>query len=139
MSSDHYVKAETIPPPLAEAARDVGLALRLPDNWLNNGPASLFDFGLPPAFETRVSVRVYGPLEVHVVGRFDLVCFKLYAAVDQSGYRTSKHLADLKDLDPSAEELLAAARWTRTQDPSEGFAVELVKTLAVLGVEDDHA
>jgi len=137
-SSDHYVKAETIPAPLAEAARDVGLALGLADNWLNNGPASLFDFGLPPAFETRVSVRVYGPLEVHVVGRFDLVCFKLYAAVDQSGYRTSKHLADLKDLDPTAEELLSAARWTRTQDPSEGFAVELAKILAVLGVEDDH-
>lgn len=138
-SGDHYVKAETIPVSLAQAARDVGEALGLPDNWLNNGPASLFDFGLPPGFETRVSVRVYGPLEVHVVGRFDLVCFKLYAAVDQSGYRTSKHLADLKDLDPSADDLAAAARWTRTQDPSEGFAVELVKILAVLGVEDDRA
>jgi hypothetical protein len=33
-SSDRYVKAETIPAPLAEAARDVGLALGLPENWL---------------------------------------------------------------------------------------------------------
>jgi hypothetical protein len=60
-SSDRYVKAETIPAPLAEAARDVGLALGLPENWLNNGPASLFDFGLPAGFEGRVSIHRYGP------------------------------------------------------------------------------
>lgn len=134
--SDRYVKAETIPAPLAEAARDVGLALGLPDNWLNNGPASLFDFGLPPGFETRVSVRAYGPLEIHVVGRFDLICFKLYAAVDQSGYRTSKHLSDLKDLEPSADELRSAARWTRTHDASEGFEAELIKMLILMGLDD---
>jgi hypothetical protein len=138
-SSDRYVKAETIPIPLAQAARDVGLALGLPDNWLNNGPASPFDFGLPAGFETRVSVRTYGPLEIHVAGRFDLVCFKLYAAVDHSGHRTSKHLADLKDLDPSAEELVSAARWTRTHDASEGFERELIKILAAMGVEDTDA
>ena len=104
-----------------------------------SGPASLFDFGLPAGFETRVSVRTYGPLEVHVVGRFDLVCFKLYAAVDHSGYRTSKHLADLEDLDPSVEDLVAAARWTRTHDASEAFEIELIKILAAMGVEDADA
>jgi hypothetical protein len=138
-SGDRYVKAETIPAALADAARDVGLALGLPENWLNNGPASRFDFGLPAGFEGRVSIHSYGALEVHVTGRFDLVCFKLYAAVDHSGYQTSKHLADLKGLDPTVAELELAARWTRTHDASEGFEGELIKILAALGVGNADA
>lgn len=45
------------------------------------------------------------------------------------------HLTDLRALDPSADELLTAAIWTRTHDPSEGFEGELVKVLAIFGVE----
>ncbi|TWD82223.1 hypothetical protein FB561_3351 [Kribbella amoyensis] len=130
-----YVKAERIPPPLAEAVRDVGAALGLPDGWLNNGPASLFDFGLPDGYEQRVTVRRYGALEVHVAGRLDMLCFKLYAAVDHSGYRTSKHFDDLRALAPNGEELLTEARWTRTHDSSDAFRGELVKILASLGLE----
>lgn len=132
---DRYVKAESIPPSLADAVRDVGAALGLSETWLNNGPASLFDFGLPDGFERRVSIHRYGSLEVHVAGRFDLICFKLYAAVDHSGERVSKHLTDLRALDPSAQELFTAAVWTRTHDPSEGFKGELVKVLAIFGVQ----
>jgi hypothetical protein len=138
-SGDRYLKAEAIPGPLADAARDVGSALGLSDDWLNNGPASLFDFGLPAGFEQRVTTHRYGGLEVHVPGRTDLLAFKLYAAVDNSGNRTSKHLVDLADIDPSPEELLDAARWTRTHDPSEGFKGELLKILATLGVEVSDA
>jgi hypothetical protein len=132
---DHYVKAELIPEPLATAARDVGAALGLGANWLNAGPASLFDFGLPEGFETRIVVRRYASLEVHVPGRVDLLCFKLYAAVDHSGVRESKHLVDLRDMQPTGDELLRAARWTRTHDPSEGFKKELIKILDTLGVK----
>lgn len=132
-----YVKADRIPPVLAEAVRDVGAALGLSEKWLNNGPASLFDFGLPRGFEARVTVRRYGALEVHVAGRFDLVCFKLYAAVDHSGDRASKHLDDLKALQPSESELLAAARWTQTHDNSDAFFGELAKILAEFGVSVD--
>jgi len=132
---DRYVKAATIPEPLAAAASDVGAALGLAANWLNNGPASLFDFGLPEGFETRVSVLRYGTLDVHVMGRFDLLCFKLYAAVDQSGLRESKHLVDLRALEPTPQELRRAALWTRTHDPSEGFNQELIKVLARLELE----
>lgn len=133
-TGDRYIKAEEIPPELGDAARDVGAALGLGDNWLNNGPASLFDFGLPERYETRVSVRQYGSLEVHVPDRFDLLTFKLYAAVDRLGSRDNKHLIDLKNLEPTPEELLTAARWTRTHDSSEGYRRELVKVLASLGV-----
>jgi hypothetical protein len=132
---DRYVKAETIPESLAQAARDVGSALGLGDQWLNNGPATLFDFGLPDGFERRVTIRTYGGLELHLPGRTDLIAFKLYAAVDQWGDRVSKHLADLLALEPTAAELLDAARWTRTHDPSDGFRGELLKVLKALEVE----
>jgi len=138
-TGDRYVKAEKIPPALADAARDVGAALGLGDNWLNNGPASLFDFGLPEGYEKRVSVHHYGGLEVHIPGRVDLLAFKLYAAVDQSGKRNTKHLSDLKDMEPMPVELLTAARWTRTHDPSEGYKGELIRVLVYLGAEVSDA
>jgi hypothetical protein len=53
--------------------------------------------------------------------------------VDQGAGR---HEADLRALEPKPEELLSAARWTRTHDPSEGFRQELVAVLAHLGVID---
>jgi hypothetical protein len=132
---DHYVRADTIPEPLATAARDVGAALGLGADWINTGPSSLFDFGLPSGFESRVSVRQFGSLEVHIAGRYDLICFKLYAAVDHSGERLSKHFRDLQDMEPTDDELLTAARWTRTHDPSDGFLRELSKILGSLGLE----
>jgi hypothetical protein len=58
---------------------------------------------------------------------------KLYAAVDRGP--NDKHYEDLKALEPTQEELLFAARWTVTHDPSEGFRGELVQCLADLGVE----
>jgi len=73
--------------PLPEAlriARDrVARDYALPDDWLNAGPASLLDFGLP-----------------------------------------------------EDEELLAAARWTRTHDPSEGHRMVLGRVLSALGIDD---
>jgi hypothetical protein len=128
-----YVKAEPLPAPLTAAVADVGLALGLASNWLNPGPASLMDFGLPEGFEQRVTVRRYGGLEVHVAGRADLVCLKLYATVD-AGPR-SKHFADLQDLQPSDDELLAGAQWAMTHDTSEAFRDELLRALAALGLE----
>jgi hypothetical protein len=89
-----YSKADPIPAPLEEAVRDVGRTLGLTERWLNNGPAELMDLGLPPGLESRVEIRRYGSLEIHIPSRGDLVSFKLYAAVDQ-GPR-SKHFSDLR-------------------------------------------
>ena len=78
--------------------------------------------------------RDFGPaLAVHLASRFDQIHFKLYALVDQG---LGRHEQDLRALEPSQEELLAAARWTITQDPSEGFRQELMSALHYLGVED---
>lgn len=66
-------------------------------------------------------------------GRFDQIHFKLYALVDQG---SGKHEADLRALKPTREELITAATWARTRDPSEGFYEELLRALAYLGVGD---
>ena len=130
-----YVKATTLPPYLADAVVEVGAALGLGDRWLNCGPAGLIDFGLPQGIADRVTVRPFGGLELHLPAREDLICFKFYAAVDL-GPR-SKHVADLRAMDPSPAELLAAARWTRTQDDSAAFLSELRGALSLFGVEVD--
>jgi hypothetical protein len=73
--------------------------------------------------------------ELVVIGGSALVAlgFVGRAVADQG---TGRHEADLRALNPSREELLAAARWARTHDPSPGFLESLHSTLAVLGVED---
>lgn len=98
-----------------------------------DGSADLLDLGLPPGLPGRVSILRYGALEVHLPGRDDLVCFKLYAAVDQG--ERSKHFADLRMLGPSSAQLLVAARLARTQDPSPGYLGECRRILGLFGVE----
>jgi hypothetical protein len=136
-SGERYISAEPLPPALVQAVVDVGNALGLASNWLNSGPTSLLDLGLPDGFEDRITVRRYGSLDVHLPDRSDLICFKLYAAVDQ-GPR-SKHFADLQMLEPTEHELLRAARWTRTHDPSPTFKELLIDALGALGLEVSHA
>ena len=136
--ADHgYEFIDELPEPVAEAVRDVGDGLGLGPRWVNTGPAGLVHGGLPDGLAERVEVRRYGGLEIHVPGREDYVCFKLYAAVDLT--ERSKHFQDLLALSPSRDELLFAARWTRSHDPSPGFASELRRLLALLGVVLDDA
>ena len=76
------VPMATFPPPLASAVADVGLALDLKQDWLNLGPASLLDLGLPEGFAGRLEPRVYGGLVIWLAAPADLVCLKVYAAAD---------------------------------------------------------
>lgn len=128
----NYIKLDNLPEPLAVAAAQVAQAFELADNWINTGPVSLMDFGLPPGWKGRVEVRQYGGLCVHLPSRFDQICLKLYAAVDRGP--DDKHFSDLKVLQPTEDELKEAARWTVTHDPSEGFRSELLGCLSSLGV-----
>lgn len=129
-----WEKAKPLPEPLLQAARDIATEHRLGDRWFNSGPADLMDFGLPDGFEDRTESRRYGNLTVRIAGRFDQVCLKVYAAVDQAPQ--SRHLDDLRDLHPTTEELLSAGRWARTHDPSEGFRSQLLALLRLFAVED---
>jgi hypothetical protein len=128
------VSAEPLPRPLVEAAHTIARDFGLPEDWLNTGPASLLDFGLPGGFHERTVPHRYGPgLDVLFASRLDQVHLKLYAAADQGAGR---HLSDLRALNPTREELIAAAIWSRSHDPSEAHLGILEQLLDHLGVKD---
>lgn len=129
------VTAKPLPDWLVAAADQVQQQLGLMDKWFNTGPSddSFFRFGFPEGMVERLVPRDYGPnLRISFLDRHDQIFFKLYATADSD---RGRHYEDLLDLQPTAEELLAAARWTRTQDPSDGFLFVLGEVLKSLGHE----
>ncbi len=128
------VKAEPLPSELVAARDRVSRDFGVLETWLNAGPSSLLDFGLPEGFVARLKTRAYGDaLTVHFASRLDQIHFKLYAVIDQG---PGKHESDLRALNPTPDELVRAARWTRTHDPSPGFKYLLDLTLSRLGIAD---
>jgi hypothetical protein len=125
-----------LPPVLVEASADVARVLGLNEGWLNPGPASLMDLGLPDGFRERLERRDLGGLVVHLASRFDQICFKLYAAADDSP--TGKHAADLRQLAPTRSELEAALAWARTHDVSEGFATIASQVVDAIAPRPGH-
>jgi len=73
-------------------------------------------------------------LILNIASRYDQILLKLYAAADH--WPGSKHADDLRRLKPTREEVIAAARWTISQDPSAGFQHLLENALRELGVND---
>lgn len=134
VDGDRLIAIDRLPAALARAVEDTAVVLGLPADWFNAGARSLMEFGLPPSMLARAHPRRWGGLTLHIADRRDQIFFKLYAAVDQ-GPR-SKHFDDLRRLQPTRDELLAAAAWARTHDPSEGFRQELRGALRSLGVSD---
>ncbi|MBI2781802.1 MAG: hypothetical protein HYX55_08420 [Chloroflexi bacterium] len=136
-TANGVVPLRPMPEPLSDAVMDVGRAFGLVDDWLNTGPDSLLDLGLPEGFVERLECRDFGGVVAWLAGWYDMVCFKLYAAVDQ-GPR-SRHFQDLRELGPGRDELLEAARWAVGHDSSPGFRRLLVDTLRALDMEDADA
>jgi hypothetical protein len=131
-SGDDLEGAEPLPGGLRAAGDLVARDFSLPAEWLNPGPTGLLEFGLPDGFVDRLQRRDYGEgLVVYLASRYDQIHFKLYAAVDQG---PGKHEQDLRALAPTEAELIAAARWSRSQDPSEGYAQVLRGALKSFGV-----
>lgn len=136
LEARRLVQAKPLSAAILEAADAVRVELDLPADWFNTGPAddSFFRLGFPIGIEDRLTPRVYGPtLTISFISRYDQIHFKLYAAADQG---PGRHVSDLQDLHPTADELLAAAHWTRLQDPSEGFRLVLADLLNHLGHAD---
>jgi hypothetical protein len=132
-SAGHLSGAKPLPEGLRAARERVARDFSLPTEWLNPGPTDLLELGLPKGFVERLDRRGYGEgLVVYFASRYDQIHFKLYALVDQG---PGKHENDLRALSPSEDELIAAADWTRSQDPSEGYAQSLRQALTFLGVE----
>jgi len=134
VDDNELVSAQPLPAGLLDAAHTVARDFGLADDWLNPGPTSLLDLGPPDGFYERAQHRDYGDgLEVLFASRVDQIHLKLYATVDQGA---GKHLDDLKALQPTEQELIDAARWSRTHDPSEGYRSVLARVLAHFGVDD---
>lgn len=133
MEAGRLISAKPLPQGLHKEIIEVGTALELGEYWVNGGPTSLLESGLPNGFEGRLITRKYDGLTVHFAGRLDQICFKLYAAVDQGP--ASKHFADLKRIEPTNGELLIAKEWCLTQDVSHEFSVMLAQALSALGGE----
>jgi hypothetical protein len=118
-----FISAKPLPAPLIQAIEEVAVAFNMSKDWINTGPSDLLALGLPKGFKSRMRTISYGGLTLHLAGRFDQICFKLYATVDQGP--TSKHYADLKHLKPNKHELAEAKQWCITHDTSEDFFKEL--------------
>ena len=128
------IKADFLTPELVIAAKKVARDFNLPDDWLNTGPATAVDLGLPNGFMDRITTRVFGnKLAIHFLGRYDQIHFKLYASVDQGA---GKHFDDLLALKPTSEEIERAARWSMTHDISDGYKQNLKSLLSYMGFED---
>jgi hypothetical protein len=126
--------AEPLPDSVVSAAAVVARDLELPDNWLNAGPTDLLSQGLPEGLLDRLHSRRYGAkLVIHFIGRFDQICFKLYAAVNGG---SAHHLSDLKVLTASEDEMLAAAQWCLTQDASDIFPAIVFSFLEKTGYQN---
>ncbi len=125
---DHaLISANPLPSPLVQAVEEVGKALDLGKDWLNIGPASLLEMGVPSGFMGRLHVRKYKGLTLYLADRFDQICLKLYASVDQGPQ--SKHFTDLLALMPTRDELNLAKNWCITQDVSMNFAQNINEVL----------
>jgi hypothetical protein len=120
VEAGEYQLARPLPRDLVEAVEDTATALGLAKDWLNPGPTDQLKQGLPPGFRDRTTRHEFGGLVVHLAARYDQICFKLYAAADNDP--RSKHVEDLIDLDPSAEEMRDAAAWVKEQDTGVEFA-----------------
>lgn len=135
VEDDLLATAEPLPEALSTAVFDVAAALELAPDWVNAGPTSVLQLGLPAGFLERCTVATYGSLTLYIAGRTDLIALKLYAAADHWPSRYNKHLDDLRQLTPTTEELPDAARWCTSHDPSPGFREhQLDPCLAALGV-----
>lgn len=84
-----------------------------------------------------MKTRHFGGPTLHLASRVDQVFLKLSTAANH-GTR-SKHFQDLQLLFPERLELVDAAAWSRTHDPSAGYRTELVRILQALGIEDADA
>ena len=109
------IPAQPLPTTLRDAVADIAALRNLQPKWMNGEPTSLLQRGLPEGFLARCERRQFGGLTVLLASRFDQIHLKLYAV---SGPH-DKHYADLRRLQPTRDELTAAATWVRRHSVSE--------------------
>lgn len=137
-TKDCDVLHPTLPPAVAEAAREFAAAQRaagavLNDDWLNNGPESLIS-QLPPDWQERLqSVFTGAAITLRCLGREDLLRSKLFALCDRG-----IDLGDCMALAPTAEELRVILPWVEFQDGNSNWPAHVRETFADLGKRLGH-
>jgi len=130
----NLIKISSFPEWFSRAAEAVQRDFGLSDRWINLGPASQLDMGLPEGFSTRLIEKRYGDhLKIFYTCRLDQIHFKLFAALDQDS--ESHHYEDLLKLSPREDELGQACSWVLQQDVSEEFRYILKDFLIQNGYE----
>jgi hypothetical protein len=103
---------EVFPMEMERAIANAGLELGLADDWFNGSASRLLERGVPAGTLERSFAhrRTFGPcLTVRFLDRRDQVALKLFAAMDPvDGIR---HLKDLEEISPEAEEISHALEW----------------------------
>lgn len=127
------IGSKPLPAAVAQAVRRVADMLGLAEDWLNAGPADQIKTGFPEGMVARLHPMRYGRhLTIHFIDRYDLIHFKVCAAVDTG---PGRHADDLLAMKPTPEEMRNAAKWALTQDASDGFRTVLKDMLKRLGYE----
>jgi len=134
------VPLNELPEIIRELSEAIAEELNFPKDWFNTGPSSMLNvklpnYGLPDGFKNRLIEHQYGSkLTIFFISRIDQIFFKTYAAVDKGG--PTYHSEDLLKLKPTSEEILQAAKWSMSQDPSHPFKISLIQMLESLGFKD---
>jgi len=128
------VSSRPLPEALHPMIRTVAEEFGLKENWLNDGPASIYQIGMPEGYEDRTLVREYGDaLKVSYIGRWDQIHLKLYACCSSMDIT---HFLDLDHLQPTRVEMEAAVEWVRRRCFSAETKGQLQHTLRELGHVD---
>lgn len=98
--------------------------------WLNNGPESLRR-DLPGGWQSRTQLIYSGAaIELHVLGRSDLLKSKLFAFCDREMDRQ-----DCLKLKPTEIELKEAMAWVKLQDQNPGWPAHVEHSFHSLAKE----
>ena len=128
---------EVFPMEMERAIANAGLELGLADDWFNGSASRLLERGVPAGTLERSFAhrRTFGPcLTVRFLDRRDQVALKLFAAMDPvDGIR---HLKDLEEISPEAEEISHALEWMEEWESSISFRTKLKEIVARLGFEN---
>lgn len=114
MDDGEVVAIAPMPEPLAQAILDVARQYDLAPDWINTGPMSLLEKGLPDGFVGRLEREGYsGALSVWFAGRQDIIATKIYAAANpnRNDPNPGRHLQDLVNLEPTSDELAFGRHW----------------------------
>lgn len=119
---------------MERAISNAGLELGLANDWFNGSASRLLERGVPEGTLERSFAyrKTFGPcLTVRFLDRRDQVALKLFASMNPvDGIR---HLRDLEEISPEADEISHALAWMGGWKSSDAFRAKLKKIVTGFG------